>query len=88
MRTTTFECVLGSRWTPSGDELTGTRLPVQVWESLTEGLSKVVSVQEVNTLDYSLDGSLVHIAGPLSNVPVLRDTCAPAVLCRGRRTKL
>lgn len=47
----------------------------QVWESLAEGLQKVESVPDVNYLDNSLSGNLVHIAGPLSNVPVLRDEC-------------
>ena len=45
----------------------------QVWESLSEGLSKVESVPDVSFLDQSLRGELVHVSGPLSNVPILQD---------------
>ncbi len=38
------------------------------------GLQKVQSVHDINYIDPSMQGELVHVAGPLSNVPTLEDS--------------
>ncbi len=38
------------------------------------GLQKVQTLEDINFIDHSFQGELVHAAGPLGNVPVLEDS--------------